>query len=324
MRLPHQITEDVCLFAGDAEGVISALGEACTTEEAAEIARLVAAGLPPVTSRNALAVMTGYNLGFLWSILDRSHRHYRVFEIPKGRAKRQIEAPKVGLKVIQKWLSVHFERKWAPHVIVHGFVKSRSHITAARVHLAAEWVVSVDIENFFPSTKLNEIRKALIRLGYRTDDSLEILCSLCCYQGRLSQGAPSSPVMSNIALHPVDEALFEIAQRYQSKLTRYADDVVLSGEGSVPEGLLEDVGHVFIGTSWALSERKRFSAQLPQRLKVHGLLVHRNELRLTKGYRNRIRAFRYLQAKGKIAVQDRPRIAGHLNYATQIESQTND
>lgn len=319
MRPPHEYLERIALVAGGPEDLIAALGDNCSSKEANEILRLAGAGLPPVTSLSALAVMTGYNPGFIWSLLRRPRKHYRVFEIPKGRTKRQIEAPRVALKLIQKWLSIHFERAWLPHSAVHGFVRGRSHLSAASVHLSSSWVASVDIKNFFPSTNENEVIEALVRLGYRDLESLSAIKQICCFEGRLSQGAPSSPVLSNIALHRIDKAVAEIASRHSARFTRYADDIVLSGYGAPPNDIFGELTEIFSKTSWRLSEEKRYIAQLPQRLKVHGLLVHGNELRLSKGYRNRIRAYRHLIGKEKIEEKDLRKIYGHLNYAGQVE-----
>lgn len=319
MRLPHNLLENVALITDGPAELIASLGEKCATEEAEEIIRLFGLGLPPVTSLNALSVMTGYNPGFVWSLVDRPEKYYRVFDIPKGAQRRQIEAPKVSLKLIQKWFSLHFERKWQPHDAVHGFVRGRSHISAAQKHVTAEWVVSIDIENFFPSTLNRDARAALIRLGYRTEAALSTIESLCCRYERLAQGAPSSPVLSNIALHPVDQRVSAIADLHGANFTRYADDIVLSGKGKAPENIVGELAAVFEGTSWRLSERKRLVSQLPDRLKVHGLLVHGEHIRLTKGYRNRLRAFRHLMERGAIGEADRRRINGHLNYAHQVE-----
>lgn len=331
MRLPHQLIENRAFITNDASELVAALGNSCSPEEAAEIHRLFELGLPPVTSLNALSTMTGYNPGFVWSLVHRAHRHYRLFWLPKGgRDFRQIEAPKVALKAVQKWLSVHFERHWSAQEAVHGFVKGRSHITAAKVHLGADWVISADIMNCFPSTTAADVRNALNKLGYQTDDSLSVLTPLLCYGTRLSQGAPTSPVLSNIALDMVDSHLTAYAAQFGFKLTRYADDIVISGKS---EQLAAAGGHeavfgilksMFAGTSWALSEQKLSFDQLPKRLKVHGLLVHGNSIRLTKGYRNRIRAFKHLAAKNKIADRDLTRIHGHLNYASQIDKAAHD
>ena len=319
MRLPHNLLENVGLLTDGPEELIAALGEGCGVGEADEIFRLFGLGLPPVTSLKALAVMTGYNPGFIWSLVDRPEKYYRVFEIPKGRQVRRIEAPRVALKLIQKWFSLHFERQWKPHDAVHGFVRGRSHISAARKHVTAEWVVSVDIENFFPSTLKKDVRAAMLRLGYRSEVSLSTIESLCCRYERLAQGAPSSPVLANIALDPLDQKIAAIADRHGVVFTRYADDIVFSGRGRAPASIVEELNAIFEGTSWLLSAQKQSVKHLPDRLKVHGLLVHGEHVRLTKGYRNRLRAFRHLLDRGAIKEADQRRICGHLNYSQQIQ-----
>lgn len=319
MRLPHNLLENVGLLTDGPEELIAALGEECGVGEADEIFRLFSLGLPPVSSLKALAVMTGYNAGFVWSLVDRPEKYYRVFDIPKGRQVRRIEAPMVALKLIQKWFSLHFERQWKPHDAVHGFVRGRSHLSAARKHVTAEWVVSVDIENFFPSTLKKDVRAAMVRLGYHSEESLSTMESLCCRYERLAQGAPSSPVVANIALDKLDQRIAAIADHHGVVFTRYADDIVLSGRGRAPEKIIEELVAVFDGTSWHLSAQKQSVSQLPDRLKVHGLLVHGQHVRLTKGYRNRLRAFRHLLDRGAIKDADQRRVCGHLNYSRQIE-----
>ena len=320
MRLPHPIFGDVTFTAANASEIVAALGEKCGADEREEIARLYDENLPPVTSRNALAVILGYNPGFVWSLLERTENHYRIFKIPKGASLRQIEAPKIALKVVQKWLAYHLERKWTAHDAVHGFVCGRSHLSAADKHRGAEWVVSVDIEDFFPTTSKKTVEEALFRIGYGTDDSVGLLSKLCCFRGRLSQGAPTSPVLSNVALHPIDSAIERVAQKYSARFTRYADDIVLSGSGRMPRNVLRELNDTFDGTVWRLSMTKRQMAEVPQRLKVHGLLVHGNRIRLTKRYRNRIRAYRHLLTQNKLKERDMRKIIGHLNYASQVDA----
>ena len=318
MRPPPSILEDVALTAGGIGELLHAVEGDCSEDEREEIQRLSEIGLPPVVSMATLAAMTGFSPGFLWSLMYRTHKYYRVFHIPKGRSTRVIEAPRVGLKFVQKWLAIQFEKAWTPHSAVHGFVRRRSHISAAAVHLGAHWVVSVDVENFFPSTDERIVQNALRRLGYRFAKSLEILSRICCYRRRLPQGAPTSPVISNIALHEVDCRIANLAEASGWNFTRYADDIVLSGTGRVPSNALKEMDEIFASTCWSLSSRKRFAAEAPKRLEVHGLLVHGDRLRLTKGYRNRIRAYQHLLNNGKIAKDDQRRVGGHIQYAGQI------
>jgi hypothetical protein len=262
--------------------------------------------------------MFGVNPGLIWSFQHRSLRHYRSFEIKKGTGFRQIDAPKVGLKMVQKWLSTHLQTVFAPPDHVFGFIPGRSHIDAAKRHCSASWVFSVDIENFFPSTPQWLVRRALETMGY-TPAGAELIAALSCLRGFLAQGAPTSPVISNMVFQEFDTQLAEVAGRYNARLTRYADDIVFSGAGAFPQNLQDEVETLFRNRPWKLARHKTSISRLPNRLKVHGLLVHGDSARLTKGYRKRIRAFRHLMAQGLVRDEDVSKLKGHLEYARQVE-----
>ena len=152
MKLPQPLLDSRFFQFGSFEEFSRAMAESWEPSETSEAKRLVDLGIPPVTSPVALATMFGLNAGIVWSMQNRPLRYYRSFRIPKGNGEREIDAPRVLLKIIQKWLSVQLARAYAPPVHVYGFVPNRSHIDAATVHCGARWVFSLDIANFFPST----------------------------------------------------------------------------------------------------------------------------------------------------------------------------
>lgn len=317
MRLPqHLLNSPYFVFETDGE-LIGALGETITAEELAEIRRLSAMKLPPATSRHALAAMLGVNPGLIWSLENRTRLHYRHFTIPKGRGVRDIYAPRIALKIVQKWLSWHLQKSFVPPDHVYGFVPGKSHIGAAAIYCNSKWVFSTDISDFFPSTPYFKVCDALKGIGYN-DQSSQLLTKLCCLRDVLSQGSPASPVLSNIVFAPIDVSLVELAERYGLRLTRYADDIVFSGTGEFPEELAKELSAIFVGTPWRLSPEKTQLSVVPKRLKVHGLLVHGQDVRLTKGYRNKIRAYKHLLSKGSIKQDDLKRVIGHLQYERQI------
>lgn len=321
MRFPHPDFSELCLFSHNPDILIKALGSYAEEGEAQLIREYCALGLPPVTSVAALAVMTGFNPGFIWSMLSRPNKHYRTFSIPKGIGgpPRVIHAPKVGLKAIQTWLSVHWMHKYDHHESSYGFVSGRSHAQAAKRHLGAEWVFSIDIENFFPSISIDKALEALLRLGYIEAEGTKILSRLVCLNGALSQGSPASPTLSNVVLRNLDEKLESLASEAGAIFTRYADDIVFSGGGNQPPSLLDDVIREVNNDGWIVAANKIHSSALPQRLKVHGLLVHGDSIRLTKGYRNRVRAYRHLLAQDKISKDDLASVLGHVSYASFVE-----
>jgi hypothetical protein len=263
--------------------------------------------------------MVGINPGLVWSFLNRPNRHYRRFSLPKGKGFREIQAPRVALKVVQKWLSVQLQRKYVAPAHVHGFVSGRSHLTAASAHSAARWVHKIDICDFFGSTPSLVVKETMKGIGY-SDVGSEIVTSLTTLNGFLTQGSPTSPVLSNLAFGVVDQKLTALATKYGIRLTRYADDIVFSGIGEAPRTLQAEIEFIFFQTPWRLSEKKTHVSRFPSRLKVHGLLVHGERVRLTKGYRNRIRGFRHALAAGRIKPHDQKRIGGHLQYAKQVET----
>lgn len=282
------------------------------------IRRLVDQGLPPVVSARCLAVLFGYSTKFINALSQQNWKYYRTFVIRQGRKRRTIQAPKVALKVIQKWFEFHLSRAITVDDNVFGFVPFKSAPLAAAQHVNARWVYSVDIQDFFPSTLRTVVESALIGIGY-SERAASLLGGLLCYRSSLAQGSPASPILSNLVFRELDHQLKAIADENQIRFTRYADDIVFSGVGQFPEKIKDQVKALFEGTCWTLSEEKEYFSEIPKRLKVHGLLVHGERPRLTKGYRNRIRAYKHLLETGKVKDEDIPRIKGHIKYAESID-----
>ncbi len=284
-----------------------------------EIIDLYKKGLPPITSLRGLAVLFSFSPKFIGSMYYRTEKYYRTFTIPKGKKKRVIQAPKVSLKIIQKWFGFHLAKVITFNSCVHGFISGKSAASAAAVHCNAEWVYSLDIEDFFPSIPFDKIEKALIKIGYSAH-AANIITKLCTYNGVLPQGSPASPILSNLIFRTEDKFLEKIALENGFNYTRYADDIVFSGKNKCPKKIRTEIKNFLTKKGWNISEKKEHYAQLPHRLKVHGLLVHGNTPRLTKGYRKRIRTFEYLIRKKKVKGKDLARLEGHLSYANSIET----
>lgn len=298
---------------------LAALDDSHKLLHEADIRRLCELGLPPVVSASSLGVLFGFTAKFIHAMSDQSYKFYRTFKIKKGKKIRSIEAPKVSIKVIQKWFAHHLAAAINFEENVCGFVPGRSHITAAMQHSNANWVYSVDIKDFFQTTTLEKVILSLEDMGY-TKPGAEIIAQLCCYKGNLAQGAPSSPVLSNLAMKSIDNEIRNISSEYNTRFTRYADDIVLSGTDEIPIDLPERVKLVFDNTCWSLAPEKEYQAKSPNRLKVHGLLVHMDKPRLTKGYRNKIRSYKHLLENDKVKAEDIARLTGHIKYAESIDN----
>lgn len=318
MRLPQHLTSSQFFSFSEKDDFFKAIETVVDEDELRRIHTLVGNGHAPITSKEVLATMLGVNPGIIWSLVNRTRRHYRHFSIPKGKERREILAPKIGLKIIQKWISVQLQSKANFPDHVFGFVPGLSHIDAASQHTEAAWVYSIDLENFFPSTPQNWVGASLEDFGYDPQSAHLIGC-LCCFGGALAQGAPSSPVLSNIVMSPIDYSLSSLAAELNIRVTRYADDITFSSVNPFPEVLPDRISALFKDTPWKISQKKTHFSSIPGRLKVHGLIVNDHHVKLTKGYRNKLRAYRHIINTSKCRPEDVARLKGHLRYSAQIE-----
>ncbi|MDO9317561.1 MAG: reverse transcriptase family protein [Gammaproteobacteria bacterium] len=301
------------------DSYISALNPALRFQYETEIRALFDKGLPPVVSASCLALLFGYSVRFVNAMCLKNHRYFREFTIKQGKKTRLIKSPKVSIKVIQKWFGTHLASLLTVEDYVYGFTPGKSAVQAASKHCNARWIYSVDIKNFFSSTTDDIIKSSLLELGY-SRKAVELIVPLCCFGHTLAQGSPSSPVISNLVMRATDSVLFSLSEKYGATFTRYADDIVFSGRDEFPVSLKEELKGVFENTCWKLSPSKEYFADsaVGQRLKVHGLLVAGSKVRLTKGYRNKLRAYRFMTDKGKVSGKDHERMMGHISYADSV------
>lgn len=316
MRLPQPLLSSIYFGFSSVDELTVALGGEIRGRDLDEITRLAMLRLPPVVSVETLAALFGLNPGMVWSFANRPNRHYRVYSVPKGKGVRAIASPRVGLKIIQTWIGYHLSRAVSFLQHVYGFIPGRSHIDAAFAHRGASWGYSVDIADFFATTPRNIVSSGLMMIGY-TAASADLISRLSCLNSTLAQGSPISPVLSNLAFADRDEALVSLVGRHDARLTRYADDIVFTGVGVMPDTLPSDVQALFREGPWRLASEKERIEPLKGRVKVHGLIVNGPGVRLTKGYRNKLRTYRHVVERGG-AVENAASLAGHLRYADHV------
>jgi RNA-directed DNA polymerase len=157
-------------------------------------------------------------------------KRYTVFTIPKkSGAARKITAPISPLKILQKKLSFILSSVVDSKHSAHGFVRGRSIRTNSRVHADKKYVFTIDLENFFPSINFGRVRGLFMAPPFKFNaETATILAQICTFENSLPQGAPTSPVVSNILCRKIDQQLSRLARNYKCDYTRYADDITFS------------------------------------------------------------------------------------------------
>ena len=165
---------------------------------------------------------------------------YNTFRVPKKNGTfRLIEDPEPHLKQVQKRLNtylqaVYYLRRtpaaYGFQIAVNGDNDARNILTNARQHVGKSWMLNADFQDFFHQVTYEWVVRLfshdLFPFGV---DLAELLARLTTYTGRLPMGAPTSPVLSNLAAIPFDSAVDTLARPQGWAYTRFADDLTLSG-----------------------------------------------------------------------------------------------
>lgn len=179
-----------------------------------------------------IASLLGVSTGHLFKILiTNKTQNYTEFSITKRNGDtRIIHSPIKSLKILQIRFKKILEENFKPHHKAHGFIKNRDFISNASQHINKKYVLNLDLENFFNSISYRRVRNMFIRYYKFNDSVASTLANLCCHtNGFLPQGAPTSPIISNIIMKTLDKMLDKLAkQNFHTYYSRYADDITFS------------------------------------------------------------------------------------------------
>ncbi len=391
-----------------------------------------------------------------------ARKRYKVFKIKKkSGSERTIHAPVKGLKALQKTLGFVIQCVYEPHKAAMGFVRDRSIVDNAKLHVGSKYVFNIDLKDFFPSIEQARVWKCLqlkpfnlfdinsnnvkdgipvpkklkvtyidvhptsknIFVVFFDDESsanvsvkksfqiegekiltlfcdendflldswhvkkientpwllerkvgienpinsrskiANIIAGLCCTEMEverinengeweklkrnvLPQGAPTSPIITNIVCQRLDYLLTGVSKRFGLKYSRYADDITFSSMHNVYQSsseFLMELHRIISEQGFHIKESKTRLQKDGYRKEVTGLLVNENvnvQLRYIKqlrmwlyfwkryGYERAETFFlkQYIADKGHIK-NTRPNmtnvISGKLDYLKMVKGADN-
>ena len=243
------------------------------------------------------------------------NQRYRVICVPDPR-----------LLQVQNWIAQNILSTATPHRASVAFSKGDNIMTAARLHTNARWLIKQDVENYFESITEISAYRVFHLLGYQPLVAIE-LARICTrvrtlpgikrnirwrsssqyYRipayvswelGYLPQGAPTSPMLSNLSVVKFDEEVDSIANSCGLRYSRYADDISLSTQSSSfsRERSICVVRRIYEAmVNHGLSPNRAKTQIIPPgaRKIVLGLLVDGGSPRLTREFKSRLRMHLY-------------------------------
>ncbi|HKR81990.1 MAG TPA: reverse transcriptase domain-containing protein [Candidatus Saccharimonadales bacterium] len=216
-------------------------------------------------NRSDLAELLRIDVKTLTYLAYGNGKRYEEFHIPrKSGGTRLISAPQGPLITVQRRLAKYLVEIYNPPASVNGFTNDRSIVTNAVAHLRKRTILNVDLMNFFPSISDTRIIGLLRAKPFCFNDVVaSTITGLVCYRGSLPQGAPTSPVLSNMICLRLDNQLTKFCRELHLTYTRYADDITLStAKKDLPEAVakVNEDGSIKISQPFrAIIARNNFS-----------------------------------------------------------------
>ena len=297
-------------------------------------------GFNDIKTRNELAEFLDIPIRKLTYVLYKKgiENYYTSFEIPKKSCGvRQINAPQGDLKEIQKKLANALENFQTEYIkenqiqakVSHAFEKKKGIITNSAIHRYKRVVLNLDLENFFESFHFGRVR-GFFEKNRNFCFPIEvatILAQLACYKGSLPQGAPSSPIITNLICNILDMRLLKTARKYKLDYTRYADDLTFSTNDKRfledREKFLDEVIEVIKKSGFMLNTKKTRLSLNNSRQMVTGLVVNK-KINVPRDYYKKTRAMaNSLYKEGEFKIDDLQgtinQLEGRFSFINQID-----
>ncbi len=315
--------------------------------------------LPSITTKLELAQWLGVTSAEVdWLTRSRRDRpvekeHYRYRWVPRPGRPRLFEIPRLRLKQAQRKLTKLFAAI-PPHAAAHGFVPGRSVASCLEPHVGQEVVLRMDLRHFFPSIRRGRVMAMLRDFGYPQPvaqliarlvtatvpqpllEEARLLCGEQAFevlshalgQPHLPQGAPTSPGIANLVAWKLDCRLAGLAEKVGAKYTRYADDLIFSGDRSFGRGLSkfrEFVLAIAIDEGFFIRHHKTRTMRRGGRQIAAGLVMNQR-LNVPREEYDQLRAILHNCARDGLASQNRdehPDFLAHLKGRVAYVAATN-
>lgn len=241
---------------------------------------------------------------------------YSSFVIKKKNGDdRTINAPNKSLKFVQRKLArlfverqkQFFLEKNIKNNISHAFLKGKGIKTNAVPHRNKKYVLNLDLENFFGMINFGRVQGFFKKNAYfKLPEIATIIAQLTCYKGSLPQGAPTSPIISNLICQILDQRILALCKKFRLTYTRYADDLTFSTNDNnfkkKYKEFLEELESIINHSGFKVNSKKTHFQEYNGRQLVTGLSVNK-KINVKKEFYKKTRSMAHtLYKTGKFTI----------------------
>ena len=272
----------------------------------------------------------GYSARALYYASNTIEKHYHDVEIPKGNGEmRLLHVPDEFLKSIQKSIARNLLDYEEISLYAVAYRIGGSTRINALPHVGKETVMKCDIRKYFDHITFPMLRAKVFPESKYSKSNSVLLSALCIYEDSTPQGAPTSPVISNIILRNFDDRVGAWCAKHHIMYTRYCDDMTFSGSFD-PREVKDFIKKELFKEGFFLNTKKTVILHTGKRMEVTGIVVN-DKAAIPKPYKRSIRQEMFFCQKYGIAshikkkrIKENPekyrsRLLGRINYVLSVE-----
>lgn len=265
---------------------------------------------------------------------------YHTFNIEKKNGdQRVIHAPMGYLKSHQKKIAKALTKIYLqkPRQSAIGFIPHRNIVDGARIHVLSKYILNIDFQDFFNQIHFGRVCGMLEKGLHFEHNVAVIIAQLVTLDGKLPQGAPTSPIITNLICSKMDCQLEKLSRNLHIKYSRYADDLTFSSHQTFPENIVylengkiqlgSDLKEIFLKNTFQVYEEKIFLNNYKNHQEVTGLVVNKI-INVRRSYIKNLRSSLYnarkeIENHKQIDQKTINTLRGKINYLKMIRGEEN-
>lgn len=229
-------------------------------------------------------------------VIKYTEKQRTDLELPQYSNQNQIS---VWRKILNQIQTLAYTFVHLFHYFDRGYGKRRSIVTNAEPHIGADVIINFDLKDFFPSISYRRVKGLFKSFGYSESAAtiFGLLCTVTFTNNRsyLPQGAPTSPIITNLICRRLDRRLTNLATDLGFCYTRYADDLTFSASGDSLcniSKILRKTERIVTQEGFKINKEKTRILRKSRRQEVTGIVVN-NKLNISREKLRRFRATLY-------------------------------
>ncbi|WP_394866490.1 retron St85 family RNA-directed DNA polymerase [Paraclostridium bifermentans] len=281
--------------------------------------------LPKVHDLNSLSSSIGLSTTILFLLSKKTDKFYKEVKIPKNlNGSRKLSIPSYSMKMVQKWIKINILDKIPISDCAMAFRKGKAYGIKrnAELHKHSDYILKLDLKDFFHSIKREQVYYFFKNLGYN-DFIGNILSNICTYNECLPQGGVASPSLSNIICKNLDSRLEGLASKRDIIYTRYADDITFSCNDEVLLIKTKKIIEIILQhEGFDINNSKTKFMGPNTRKRITGLVIEDNKVVVSRKLKREVRSMIH-HAIVEADYSQIDKIKGYISFINSIENDYN-